>query len=68
MPTGMGATITQSSLRVLESLKRQNITLFLNGDREKVPKVRNANEKWEQTMLNRRNQKDTPKMKFGGIS
>ena len=28
--------------------------------------MRNTNEKLEQTVLNRRNQEDTPKMKFGG--
>ena len=53
---------------MLESLKRQNIALFLNGGREKVPTARSTNEKWERTILNRRNQDDTPKMKFGGIN
>ena len=66
MPTGMGAT-NPSSLRVLESLKRQNIILFLKGGREKVPTMRITNEKLEQTILNRRNQEDSPRMKFGGI-
>ena len=28
--------------------------------------MRNTNEKLEQTVLNNRNQEDTPKMKFGG--
>ena len=28
--------------------------------------MRNTNEKLEQTVLNKRNQEDTPKMKFGG--
>ena len=67
MPTGMGAT-NPSSLRVLESLNRQNIILFLKGGKEKVPTMRSTNEKLEQTMLNRRNKKDTLKMKFGGIN
>ena len=29
--------------------------------------MRNTNEKLEQTVSNKRNQEDTPKMKFGGI-
>ena len=65
MSTGMGAT-TQSSLIVLESLKRQNSRLFLKSGRERVPTMRNTNEKLEQTVLNKRNQEDTPKMKVGG--
>ena len=66
MPTGMRVT-NQSSLRVLESLKRQNIIFFLKCGGEKVPTKRITNEKLEQTTLNRRNQEDSLRMKFGGI-
>ena len=66
MPTGMGATNPKFA-RVLEILKRQNIILFLKCGREKVPTMRITNEKLEQTILNRRNQEDSPRMKFGGI-
>ena len=59
--------VTQSWLRVLESLKRQNIILFLKGGREKVPTMRSTNKKLEQTILKRKNQEDSPRMKFGGI-
>ena len=51
---------------MLESLKRHNSRLFLKSGREKVPTMRNTNEKLEQTVLNKRNQEDTLKMKFGG--
>ena len=57
MPT-VWELLTQSSLRVLESLKRQNIALFLNGCREKVSTIKSTNVKLEQTILNRRFPKD----------
>ena len=51
---------------MLESLNRQNIILLMKGGKEKVPTMRSTNEKMEQTMLNRRNKKDTPKKKVWG--
>ena len=52
---------------MFESLKGQNIRLFLKSERERVPAVRNTNEKFEQMVSNKRNQEDAPKMKFGEI-
>ena len=59
--------LTQSLLRVLESLKRQNNALFLNGDRErKFPQFEITNEKWEHTVLNRRKSRWYPKHEVRG--
>ena len=66
MPTGMGATNPKLAKSVRKP-KKINIILFLKSGREKVPTKRITNEKLEQTILNRRNQEDSPRMKFGGI-
>ena len=67
MPTGMGATNPKFAKSVRKPKKTEH-DIIPNGGREKVPTMRSTNEKLEQTILNRRNQEDTPKMKFGGIN
>ena len=70
MPTGMGATNPKFAKSVRKPKKTDNfkfLGVFLNGCREKVPTMRSTNVKLEQTILNRRNQEDSPRMKFGGI-
>ena len=66
MPTGMGATNPKFAKSVRKSKKTEHY-IFPERWQRKVPTMRITNEKLEQTILNRRNQEDSPRMKFGGI-
>ena len=67
MPTGMGATNPKFSKSVRKPKKTEHYTFPEKWQRKKVPTMRITKEKLEQTTLNRRNQEDSPRMKFGGI-
>ena len=67
MPTGMGATNPKFAKSVRKPKKIEHCTIP-EGWQRKVQTMRSINEKWEWTILNRTNQEDTPKMKFGGIN
>ena len=68
MPTGMGATNPKFAKSVRKPKKAEYYTFPERWQRKKkVPTMRITNEKLEQTTLNRRNQEDSSRMKFGGI-
>ena len=68
MPTGMGATNPKFAKSVRKPKKTEHYTFPEKWQRKKkVPTMRITKEKLEQTTLNRRNQEDSPRMKFGGI-
>ena len=67
MSTGMGATNPKFAKSVRKPKKTEHCTILEWWQKKKVPTMRSTNVKLEQTILNRRNQEDSPRMKFGGI-
>ena len=67
MPTGMGATNPKFAESVRKPKKTEHCTIPEWWQR-KSSNSEKYNEKLERTILNRRNQEDTPRMKFGGIN
>ena len=67
MPTGKRATNPKFAKSVRKPKQTEHYT-FPERWQIKSPTMRSTNEKLVQTMLNRRNKKDTSKMKFGGIN
>ena len=62
MPTGMGATNPKFAKSVRKPKKTEHYIFP-----ERWQRKSSNNEKLEQTILNRRNQEDSPRTKFGGI-
>ena len=67
MPTGMGATDPKFAKSIRKPKKTEHCTFP-----EKWQRKSSNNEKYKlgivAKILNKRNQEDTPKMKFGGIN
>ena len=67
MPTGMGATNPKFAKSVRKPKKTEHYTFPEWWQRKSFNNEKYKKLELEQTILNKRNQEDTPKMKFGGI-